>query len=143
MADRQYVGICIGGPKAGEMIAHFARQMEVRELVQRRPGESIHDAKGKITHYIHHHTGGPLNLWLYEGMDLVEALRLMAEAYVEKVQVRQIVEDREPPGADIEFVNAWINMEVQHGYQYSDSNIEKVYLGWRMHRKMKQVNGDG
>lgn len=140
MADRVFIGLCVGGPLAGDTIAQYARFFNVHEHPKRhrrvRPDDPIPDEAVKATQYIHHHhTGGPLNLWLYDSMDITEALRLMAEAYVSKAQVQRAEDTDMSPGEDVEFVHAWEAMRA-NGHHCSMHELDKVHLGWRMHRMM-------
>jgi hypothetical protein len=71
----QYVGLCVGGPMAGENIARPTQKFSVFEKPY---------SKSEVeTSYGWHHLG-PFAIWIHETMDHPRALEAMALAYAEK-----------------------------------------------------------
>lgn len=111
--DRQYHGLCVGGPRAGQL--HTA-QMQTIQCEERPPLRtalemSLSDpprcrdpkcpsARGPVHHHgwpdkvevtTHTYTFtpiGPFALWVHESLTSHEALHALAQAYEEKHRVR-------------------------------------------------------
>lgn len=75
MAD-QFIGVCVGGPMAGQMIAQQRQSFDVNE--QKRPSGDI------VNHEYRWHSLGPFAIWIHESLDFNHALAAVVEAYAEK-----------------------------------------------------------
>lgn len=92
--DRIFTGLCVGGPKDGEMLTHTAPVYNVIELEDASVDLSAASAKSeeliplKITQYRHHvgigdRDGGIIDFWLREGATVRDAVKALVRHYQE------------------------------------------------------------
>lgn len=71
-----YIGLCIGGPKAGQSVSHPDQCLKVMEMT--------HHPQEPILHVYNWTHIGPFAIWIHSSLDLNQALNDMAVAYSEK-----------------------------------------------------------
>lgn len=87
----QYAGLCVGGPLAGQSIAHFRRTLPITErshpMILEHYDSAVESRRVPIVEpvfkYNWHHTGAQ-GFWIPEGQSLHDAINTMAQAYMEK-----------------------------------------------------------
>ena len=86
--NKQYSGLCIGGPLDGQMVVKDRMQFAVhawemhsflRSMVEENPEGTI---KPEIAWYAHLPISNTVNLWLYDGITLNQAFQELARTYL-------------------------------------------------------------
>jgi hypothetical protein len=96
--SKQYAGVCIGGPMAGQAAVASTPTLkaEVRPPLKTMLEESLREPESSMdviehTTVIYNwlHTGG-LGLWIVSGMNMNDAITAMVKAYVEQQTAKRI-----------------------------------------------------
>lgn len=83
MGTNSYAGLCVGGPLAGQSIAHQTQRLVTKAYNAGKLGGPSEGSAIEEFAYNWHHTGAQ-GFWIPLGESLHDAINTLALAYVEK-----------------------------------------------------------